>query len=162
MIFLLLPAEQLLSINEGTGGLFDFNATLPLMAFQFTLLSVGLTLVFYKPALLILDKREAFIKDNLELASYYRKKSDWLYSKSEEQLKTARIFAQALIAQSEKEAKDVVASEITEVSRNSLKLIEKTNKVVAEQKTLALAQVESQVDDLSQLIEEALLGNKVA
>ena len=41
------------------------------------------------------------------------------------------------------------------------KLIEKTNKELEDQKTLALEQLESQVDDLSQLIKEKLLGKEV-
>ena len=32
-------ATQLLAMTEGAGGLFDFNATLPLMAIQFVLLT---------------------------------------------------------------------------------------------------------------------------
>jgi F-type H+-transporting ATPase subunit b len=45
----LMPATQMLAITEGAGGLFDFNATLPLTAIQFVLLTVALTFVFYKP-----------------------------------------------------------------------------------------------------------------
>jgi hypothetical protein len=32
---LLIPLFQMLAVSEGAGGLFDFNATLPLMALQF-------------------------------------------------------------------------------------------------------------------------------
>ena len=46
-----MPATQMLAMTEGAGGLFDFNATLPLMALQIILLSVVLTFVFYKPVL---------------------------------------------------------------------------------------------------------------
>ena len=42
-------ATKMLAMTEGAGGLFDFNATLPLMAIQFVLLTVVLTFVFYKP-----------------------------------------------------------------------------------------------------------------
>ena len=41
--------STMLAMAEGAGGLFDFNATLPLMALQIILLSVVLTFVFYKP-----------------------------------------------------------------------------------------------------------------
>ena len=43
---LLISLAQLLAISEGAGGLFDFNATLPLMALQFVLLTTILTFVF--------------------------------------------------------------------------------------------------------------------
>ena len=36
----------MLAMSEGAGGLFDFNATLPLMAIQFVLLTTVLTFVF--------------------------------------------------------------------------------------------------------------------
>ena len=156
-----MPATQMLAMTEGAGGLFDFNATLPLMAIQFILLSVVLTFVFYKPVSKVIDDREAYINGNLTTASEKLIKADELYSQYDEQLKTARVSAQAIIAQSEKEAKDVVAAEINEARKDASKLIERTNKELEDQKTLALEQLESQVDDLSQLIKEKLLGKEV-
>ena len=38
-----MPAAHMLVVHEGAGGLFDFNATLPLMALQFILLTTALT-----------------------------------------------------------------------------------------------------------------------
>ena len=156
-----MPATQMLAMTEGAGGLFDFNATLPLMAIQFILLSVVLTFVFYKPVSKVIDDREEYINGNLTTASEKLIKADELYSQYDEQLKTARVSAQAIIAQSEKEAKDVVAAEINEARKDASKLIERTNKELEDQKTLALEQLESQVDDLSQLIKEKLLGKEV-
>ena len=151
----------MLAMTEGAGGLFDFNATLPLMAIQFMLLSVVLTFVFYKPVSKVIDDREEYINGNLTTASEKLIKADELYSQYDEQLKTARVSAQAIIAQSEKEAKDVVAAEINEARKDASKLIERTNRELEDQKTLALEQLESQVDDLSQLIKEKLLGKEV-
>jgi len=156
-----MPATQMLAMTEGAGGLFDFNATLPLMAIQFILLSVVLTFVFYKPVSKVIDDREAYINGNLTTASEKLIKADELYSQYDAQLKTARVSAQAIIAQSEKEAKDVVAAEINEARKDASKLIERTNRELEDQKTLALEQLESQVDDLSQLIKEKLLGKEV-
>ena len=161
MSILLMPATQMLAMTEGAGGLFDFNATLPLMAIQFILLSVVLTFVFYKPVSKVIDDREAYINGNLTTASEKLIKADELYSQYDEQLKTARVDAQAIIAQSEKEAKDIVAAEIAEARKDASKLIEKTNRELEQQKTLALEQLESQVDELSQLIKEKLLGKEV-
>ena len=156
-----MPTEQMLAMTEGAGGLFDFNATLPLMAIQFMLLSVVLTFVFYKPVSKVIDDRGEYINGNLTTASEKLIKADELYSQYDEQLKTARVSAQAIIAQSEKEAKDVVAAEINEARKDASKLIERTNRELEDQKTLALEQLESQVDDLSQLIKEKLLGKEV-
>ena len=65
----LMPSTQILAMTEGAGGLFDFNATLPLMAIQFIILSVVLTFVFYKPVSKVIAKREEYISDNLTIAS---------------------------------------------------------------------------------------------
>jgi len=154
-------ATKLLAMTEGAGGLFDFNATLPLMAIQFVLLMVVLTFIFYKPVSKVLDDREQYISGNLTQASEKLIKADELYSQYDEQLKTAKVGAQATIAQAEKEAKDAVALEIGQARDDAAKLIERTNKELEAQKSLALEKLETQVDELSQLIKEKLLGKEV-
>jgi F-type H+-transporting ATPase subunit b len=154
-------ATQLLAMTEGAGGLFDFNATLPLMAIQFVLLMVVLTFIFYKPVSKVLEDREEYISGNLTQASDKLIKADELYKQYDEQLKTAKVNAQAIIAKAEKEAKDSVALEIGEARADAAKLIERTNKELEAQKSTALAQLETQVDELSQLIKEKLLGKEV-
>jgi F-type H+-transporting ATPase subunit b len=161
MNILFMPATQMLAMTEGAGGLFDFNATLPLMAIQFILLTVVLTFLFYKPVSKVIDEREAYINGNLTTASEKLIKADELYKEYDEQLKTARVNAQTIIAKSEKEAKDVVAGEINQARLDATKLIEQTNKELEAQKSLALQQLETQVDELSQLIKEKLLGKEV-
>ena len=157
----LLFMPQMLAMSEGAGGLFDFNATLPLMAIQFVLLMVVLTFIFYKPVSKVLEDREEYISGNLTQASDKLIKADELYSQYDEQLKTAKVNAQAIIAKAEKEAKDSVALEIGEARADAAKLIERTNKELEAQKSTALAQLETQVDELSQLIKEKLLGKEV-
>jgi len=154
-------ATQLLAMTEGAGGLFDFNATLPLMAIQFILLMVVLTFVFYKPVSKVLDDRDAYISGNLSQASEKLITADELYKQYDEQLKVAKANAQSTIAGAEKEAKAVVAQEIDQARSDAAKLIEQTNKELEAQKTTALQQLESQVDELSQLIKEKLLGKEV-
>jgi F-type H+-transporting ATPase subunit b len=131
------------------------------MAIQFILLTVVLTFIFYKPVSKVIDEREAYINGNLTTASEKLIKADELYKEYDEQLKTARANAQAVIAQSEKEAKDVVATDISQARTDASKLIELTNKELEAQKSIALQQLELQVDELSQLIKEKLLGKEV-
>jgi F-type H+-transporting ATPase subunit b len=161
MNYFLMPATQMLAAAEGAGGLFDFNATLPLMAIQFILLTVVLTFVFYKPVSKVLDEREAYISGNLTQASEKLITADELYKQYDEQLKTARVNAQTIVAESEKEAKDIVALEIAQARKDAANLIEQTNKELEAQKSLALQKLETQVDELSQLIKEKLLGKEV-
>jgi F-type H+-transporting ATPase subunit b len=148
-------------VTEGAGGLFDFNATLPLMAIQFILLTVALTFIFYKPVSKVLTDRETYINGNLTQASEKLLTADDLYKQYEEQLKTARVNAQTVVATSEKEAKDAVAIEINQARTDAAKLIEQTNKELEAQKSLALQQLEGQVEELSQLIKDKVLGKEV-
>ena len=153
-----MPVAQMLAMSEGAGGLFDFNATLPLMALQFILLTTVLTFLFYKPVAKVLEDREAYISGNLADASEKLIKADELYKQYDEQLKTARVNAQSVVANSEKEAKQDVASEISAARADAVKLIDQTNKELEAQKSIALQKLETQVDELSQLIKEKLLG----
>jgi len=156
-----MPTTQMLAVTEGAGGLFDFNATLPLMAIQFILLTVALTFIFYKPVSKVLTDRETYINGNLTQASEKLLTADDLYKQYEEQLKTARVNAQTIVATSEKEAKDAVAIEINQARTDAAKLIEQTNKELEAQKSLALQQLEGQVEELSQLIKDKVLGKEV-
>jgi F-type H+-transporting ATPase subunit b len=130
------------------------------MAIQFILLTVVLTFVFYKPVGKLLDERETSISTNLAEASDKLLKADELYKQYDEQLKTARTNAQSIIAESEKEAKEIVASEINQARQDAAKLIQQTNKELEAQKELALQKLETQIDELSQLIKEKLLGKQ--
>ena len=151
----------MLAMTEGAGGLFDFNATLPVMAIQVLLLTIVLTFVYFKPISKVIDERETYINGNLTTAAEKLIKADELYNEYDEQLKTARVNAQSIIAKSEKEAKEVVSVEINQARQEAAKLLEKTNKELEAQKSLALQQLETQVDELSQLIKEKLLGKEV-
>jgi len=61
----------LISSSEvsGPGGLFDINATLPLVAIQFILLMVILNIILYSPLLTIIEERKEYILSRLAEAS---------------------------------------------------------------------------------------------
>merc|ERR1712157_292341 len=123
---------------------------LPLMALQFVLLTTVLTFVYYKPVAKVLEERESLISGNLVTWAERLLKADSLYQQYDEQLKEARKNAQTIISASEKEAKEIVTSEINQARNDAASLIEKTNK-----------ELEAQVDELSELIKEKLLGKGV-
>jgi F-type H+-transporting ATPase subunit b len=156
-----MPLAQMLAMSEGAGGLFDFNATLPLMALQFIALTTILTFVYYKPVSTLLEERETLISSNLTNASERLLKADELYQQYDEQLKDARNNAQGVILVAETEAKAIVASEIAQARKDAASLIDKTNRDLEAQKNLALEKLETQVDELSDLIKEKLLGKEV-
>ena len=155
-----MPLFQMLAISEGAGGLFDFNATLPFMALQFVLLTIVLTFVFYKPISNVLEERETLINTNLSTASEKLLKADELCKQYEEQLKDAKASAQTVIGTAESEAKEIVAQEIAQARKDAAGLIDQTNIELEAQKKLALQQLETQIDELSQLIKEKLLGKQ--
>lgn len=158
---LFLPSlADIFIIGEGEGGLFDFNATLPLMALQFIILTVLLTFIFYKPVNKVLEDREAFINKNLTEASEKLLKADELCQQYEEGLKEAKANAQSIIAVAESEAKSIVADEINKARTDANSLVARTNKELQVQKQLALEKLESQIDGLSQLIKEKLLDKQ--
>jgi len=152
----------MLAISEGAGGLFHFNATLPLMALQFVLLTIVLTFVFYKPVSTVLEERETLINTNLATASEKLLKADELCKQYEEQLKEAKTSAQSVIGTAESEAKEIVAQEIAQARKDAASLIDQTNIELEAQKKLALEQLETQIDELSQLIKEKLVGKQAA
>jgi len=157
-----MSLAQMILTAEGAGGLFDFNATLPLMAIQFILLTVTLSFIFYKPVAKVLEERETQINTNLSEASDKLLKADNLYNQYNEQLLLARTNAQSIIAESEQEAKEIVNLEISQARQDAANLIQQTNKELEAQKSLALQKLEVQIDELSQLIKEKLIGKEVA
>jgi F-type H+-transporting ATPase subunit b len=152
---------QMGNISEGAGGLFDFNATLPLMALQFVLLTVILTFVFDKPVGKVLEDREQQISGDLAKASERLLKADELYVQYDAQLADARKSAQSVILDAEKEAKEIVALEIEQARKDATNLVERTNKELEGQKTLALEKLETQIEELSDLIKGKLLGKEL-
>ena len=157
---LLMPLAQMLAMSEGAGGLFDFNATLPLMAIQFVLLTTVLTFVYYKPVGKLLEERETLISGNLATASERLLKADELYQQYDEQLTDALKNAQTIISEAEKEAKQVVAEEINQARKDAASLIDKTNRELETQKATALEKLDSQIDELSDLIKGKILGKE--
>ena len=49
--------------EEAGGGLFDLNATLPLMAIQFLILMAVLNAILYKPLGAAIDARDAYVRN---------------------------------------------------------------------------------------------------
>ena len=81
---------------SGKGGLFDFNATLPLMALQILLLMVVLNAVFYTPVAKVLDERDEYIRKNLTQASETLAKAEAITKQYEQDLAQERRESQLL------------------------------------------------------------------
>jgi F-type H+-transporting ATPase subunit b len=138
--------------------MFDFNATLPLMAVQFLLLVVILNVVFYKPLTKVLTDREDFIRARNTNAQEALAKSKKLAEQYEQELANTRRQAQAVItaaqADAQKIAKEQIASAQSEVQAQLLQLQSELD----QQKQSALQALEAQVNSLSQQMLSKLVG----
>jgi F-type H+-transporting ATPase subunit b len=94
----------LISSSEvsGPGGLFDLNATLPLVAIQFVLLMFILNIVLYNPLLTIIEERKEYILTNLSEASKILAEANKLTTQYEQELDDVRKQAQLEITKSQK------------------------------------------------------------
>ncbi|GAB4174157.1 MAG: F0F1 ATP synthase subunit B' [Coleofasciculaceae cyanobacterium] len=140
------------------GGLFDFDATLPLMALQFLLLTVVLNAIFYKPLSKAIDDRDEYIRKNLLEARERLAKSQKLAQQYEQELADTRRKAQATIAAAQADAQKIAAEKMAQAQAEAQAEREQAFREIEQQKAEALSSLEQQVDALSRQILEKLLG----
>ena len=97
---------------SGPGGLFDINATLPLVAIQFILLMVLLNIILYSPLLTIMEERKEYILSYLAQASEILAQAKELTAQYEQELETVRKEAQLEIANSQNIHKEILDIEL--------------------------------------------------
>jgi len=151
----------LLAVEEVAkeGGLFDLDATLPLMAIQFLVLALILNATLYKPLGQAIDGRNDYIRNNQLDAQQRLSQAEKLAAEYEQELTGARRQAQAVIAQAQAEAQKVAAQKIALAQQEAQAQREKAASEIEEQKREALASLEAKVDALSHQILEKLLGS---
>ncbi|WP_026731022.1 F0F1 ATP synthase subunit B' [Fischerella sp. PCC 9605] len=138
--------------------MFDFDATLPLMALQFLLLAAVLNVIFYKPLTKALDDRDNYIRTNNLEARERLAKAERLTKEYERQLAEARRQSQAVVAEAQAEAQQITAEKIAEAQREAQAQREQVAQEIEQQKQEALRSLEQQVDAFSRQILEKLLG----
>ena len=140
------------------GGLFDFDATLPLMALQFLILVAVLNAVFYKPLTKAIDERDDYIRKNLLEARERIAKAEKLAKQYETELGETRRKSQATIAAAQADAKKIAAQKMAQAQAEAQEQRVQAGKEIDQQKAEAFASLEQQVDALSRQILEKLLG----
>jgi len=148
--------------TESKGGLFDFNATLPLTAITVLLLMVVLNAVFYKPVATVLDERDEYIRNNLTQASEMLSKAEAITKRYEQDLAHERRESQIIITSAQKEAQDIVAMEIKQAQKDTEQLVSEATNQLNSQKAKALKALEEQVSTLSEQIKLKLLSSQSA
>ena len=104
----------LISSSEvsGPGGLFDINATLPLVAIQFLLLMVVLNVILYNPLLTVIEERKEYILTNLSEASKILAEANKLTTQYEQELDDVRKQAQLEITKAQNIHKEILEVEV--------------------------------------------------
>ena len=148
----------LISSSEvtGPGGLFDINATLPLVAIQFVLLMVILNVLFYSPLSTVISERNEFILTTLANASETLAKANEMTAEYEQQLETVRKQAQLEITNSQKIHKEILEIELDISQKYIDNLLDKLTKDILNKKEIALNSLETVTQSLCTEIESKL------
>ncbi len=156
--------QTILAVEEVAqeGGLFDIDATLPLMAIQFLLLALILNAIFYKPLGKAIDERNEFIRNNQLQSKERLTKVEKLAQQYEEELAGARRAAQKVIGDAQKEAQITASEKVAAAQQEAQGQREKASQEIEQQKQEAYASLEKEVDGLSRQILEKLLGADLA
>jgi F-type H+-transporting ATPase subunit b len=138
--------------------MFDFDATLPLMAVQFLLLMVALNAVFYKPLMKSLDDRDSYILSTKSGAQERLANAENLAKQYEKELADSRRQSQKVIADAQAEAQKIAAAQIAEAQKEAQVQREQVQRELDQQKAEAMRSLEQQVTSLSRQILDKLLG----
>lgn len=148
----------LISSSEvsGPGGLFDINATLPLVAIQFLLLMVVLNVILYNPLLTVIEERKEYILTNLSEASNILAEANKLTTQYEQELEDVRKQAQLEIAKSQKIHKEILEVEVNISQKYIDNLLDTITKDLLSKKEIALNNLDEIVQSLATDIETRL------
>ena len=148
----------LISSSEvsGPGGLFDINATLPLVAIQFILLVVILNILLYSPLLTIIEERKEYILTNLGKASEILAEANKLTEQYEQELTSVRKEAQLEITNSQKIHKEILEIELNISQKYIDNLLDTIQKDLIAKKNTALNSLDEIVQSLCTDIETRL------
>ncbi|MGK7938761.1 MAG: F0F1 ATP synthase subunit B' [Crocosphaera sp.] len=138
--------------------MFDFDATLPLMALQFVVLAIILNAIFYKPLNKVLDERADYIRQQEGGGEEQLAEAKELAVQYEKQLADARKESQEIVAQAQAEARQIASDAVAEAQKEAIAKKEAAAQEIEQQRQEALKTLEQQVETLSRQILEKLLG----
>ncbi|MEN9225790.1 MAG: F0F1 ATP synthase subunit B' [Thermostichus sp. HHBFW_bins_43] len=141
------------------GGLFDFDATLPLVAIQFLLLVAVLNALFYEPVTRAMDDRSNYLRTTQAEAQERLDKVVALTRQYESEISQARLQAQQIIAEAEASAARIRSERLAAVQAELQEKLEAARLQVEEEKRAALSQLQQQVDAIAAQITQKLLGS---
>ncbi|MCX5961857.1 MAG: F0F1 ATP synthase subunit B' [Cyanobacteria bacterium] len=137
--------------------MFDFDATLPLMAVQFILLMVVLNAILFKPLTKVIEDRSTLISNSQTGAKEGLEQVNAITQQYEKALIDSRRQYQSIIAKAQAEAQKTASEQIAAAQAEAVAARETATRELAAQKVSAMAELEKQVDSLSQEIVNKLL-----
>ena len=148
----------LISSSEvsGPGGLFDIDATLPLVAIQFVILMVILNALLYSPLLTIIEERKEYILSKLAKASEILSQANELTAQYEQELNSVRKEAQLEITNSQKIHKEILENELNISQKSIDNLLDTITKDLSDKKNTAVNSLVTIVQSLCLEIETRL------
>ena len=157
---LLATADAVTGVASGApeGGLFDLDATLPLMAVQVVLLTFILNALFFRPVGRTVEEREGYITTSRAEAKQKLAQVQRLEADLAGQLKEARLEAQALIVEAEQESDKLYREALAAAQAEANAVREKARREIEAEKDQALASLQGQADRLGALIVDRLLA----
>jgi F-type H+-transporting ATPase subunit b len=144
------------------GGLFDIDATLPVMAIQFVILALILNAILYKPLGNAIDERADYVSTQYKQAKERKEKALILAQKYEQELKEVRRESQSMIAIAQTEAQKIVSEKVKEAQQQVIEERQKAAEQIEIEKAEAMKSLQQQVENLSKLIIEKVVGPEFA
>jgi len=141
-----------------SGGLFDLDATLPLMAVQVVVLTFVLNALFFRPVGKAVEDREGYITTSRVQAREQLAQVTRLEADLRDQLKEARQQAQLLIVEAEQEVDKLYREALALAQADANASREKARREIEQQRDQALAALGAQADQLGTLIVDRLLA----
>jgi len=151
---------SLLLFGASEGGLFDFDATLPLMAVQVVLLTFILNALFFKPVGRVVEEREDYVKTSLAAAKEKLVQVEKLENDLKSQLKEARQAAQKVVTEAEDDSEKLYREALALANSEANASRENARREIDSQRDSALKKLKSDSDKLGDLIVERLLAAK--
>lgn len=142
---------------EKSGGLFDFDGTLPIIALEFILFMVGLNIILYSPLLETIDERNVYVKKSLENASSILSKSNKLNTQYEEETAKVRSAAKSDIITYQKLYKNILESKMKSSQNYIDKFVNETTINFDTNKETILVSLDNEIDAISNEIISKIL-----
>jgi len=154
----LLLAEAGASAGPPEGGLFDLDATLPLMAVQVVILTFILNTLFFRPVGKAVEEREGYISTSRADAKQRLAQVERLETDLKERLREARQEAQKLIGDAEQEMDRLHRAALADAMAESNASRERARREIDAEREQAMGSLRQEAEKLGELIVSRLLA----